>query len=237
MEPTTTHVAGEKKGVVVPPSYAVSVLRAVSEKTIGARCLDFSSFYALSPFSSCVTTARCGTTLRSQTSPEYPKSRSCARCGTTLRSLTSPEKPKSLFVNLDGRIQRAQERDFGYSGDVCERMVVPQRAAVVQEENGDSEQKEEKSRQRALVIFSETARRTETAHRMETAHEGGTTAPCFSPATGVVVGSTAIGDNFSDFRPHNWDCVEREKREQNGGGVFGGTHLGRSTSTQLDQVV
>ncbi|KAL2546864.1 hypothetical protein Fot_16097 [Forsythia ovata] len=86
VEPTTTPVAGEKHCAVVPPSCAVSilravsVLRAVSEKMTRARCLDFSSFCSLSPFSSCTTTARCGTTIRSQTSPEYPKSRSCARC-------------------------------------------------------------------------------------------------------------------------------------------------------------
>ncbi|KAL2546784.1 Uncharacterized protein Fot_16017 [Forsythia ovata] len=166
VEPTTTPVAGEKNGVVVPPSCAVSVLRAVSEKTTGAHCLDFSSFCALSPFSSCTTTARCGTTIRSQTSPEYPKSRSCARCGSArclLPSRLTPfahirlisyEHPMTLTCEkkripkrdfgFSGEVrerrvvpQRAQERYFGYSGDVCERRVVPQRAVVAQEENGD----------------------------------------------------------------------------------------------------
>ncbi|KAL2548210.1 hypothetical protein Fot_09740 [Forsythia ovata] len=85
-------------------------------------------------------------------------------------------------------------------------MVVPQRVVVTQEENGDIAQKEEKSRQRAPVVFSETARRTETAQ------EGGTTAPFFSPATAVVVGSTATGDHFSDFRAHNWG-LRGERKE------------------------
>ncbi|KAL2487886.1 hypothetical protein Fot_41178 [Forsythia ovata] len=39
-----------------------------------ARCLGFFSFCVLSPFSSFTTTARCGTTLRSLTSLEKPKS-------------------------------------------------------------------------------------------------------------------------------------------------------------------
>ncbi|KAL2529248.1 Uncharacterized protein Fot_21849 [Forsythia ovata] len=150
-----------------------------------ARCLDFSSFCALSPFSSCATIVHYGTTLHSLTSPEKPKSRSCARYGTTLRSLTSPEKPKSRSVNLDGRRQRAepqrpqkrdfgfsgdvreqrvvpqraQEWDFGFSGDARERMVVPHRVVVAQEENGDSVQKEEKSRQRAQVSEENSGRR------------------------------------------------------------------------------
>ncbi|KAL2548656.1 Uncharacterized protein Fot_10186 [Forsythia ovata] len=128
-------------------------------------------------FSSFATTTRCGTTLRSLTSPEKPKSRFCARYGSArclLPSRLTPFAQRMLFSDQTNRFatntifsirlisyehpmtltcekKLIPEWDFGFSGDVRERGVVPQRAVVAKEENGDSVQKEEKSRQRAQV--------------------------------------------------------------------------------------
>ncbi|KAL2545108.1 Uncharacterized protein Fot_14341 [Forsythia ovata] len=113
--------------------------------------------------------------------------------------------------------------DFGFSGDVMGLRVVPQQAVVAKEENGDSVQKVENSRQRAQVLRRRGLR----------LQEGGTTAPVFRRRQEWWLVPRKPGKTSRNLGHGFGDCVERERREQNGGGVFGGTKFGFN-STQLD---